>query len=97
MIPHTLVLWRGVLARALNLVHTHYVSRRLSAALDRAQAQGKRLDAEHEQLVVQRRAQAAPARVQQLATRQLQMRSVTPGITQYVTEPATATPAGATP
>jgi cell division protein FtsL len=33
---------------------------------------------------VQKRAQATPARVQQLATRQLQMRPVTPGITQYV-------------
>ena len=41
--------------------------------------------AEHEQLQVERRAQATPARVQQLATRQLDMRAVTPGITQYVT------------
>lgn len=97
MIRLNLVLLLAVLASAFYLVHTQYESRRLYAALDRAQAQGKRLDAEHEQLVVQRRAQAAPARVQQLATRQLQMRSVTPGITQYVTEPATATPAGATP
>ncbi|MFP8832913.1 cell division protein FtsL [Hydrogenophaga sp. XSHU_21] len=97
MIRLNLVLLLAVLASAFYLVHTQYESRRLYAALDRAQAQGKRLDAEHEQLVVQRRAQATPARVQQLATRQLQMRSVTPGITQYVTEPAAAAPAVATP
>ena len=36
--------------------------------------------------------QATPARVQQLAVRQLKMRPVTPGITEYVTinEPASA-------
>jgi cell division protein FtsL len=37
------------------------------------------------QLVVQKRAEATPARVQQLASRQLQMRPVNPAITQYVT------------
>ena len=55
----------------------------------------RKLESEHEQLQVQKRAQATPARVQQLAARQLQMRPVTPGITQYVTafepKPATAT------
>jgi cell division protein FtsL len=43
------------------------------------------LAAEHEQLQVLKRAQATPARVQQLASQRLEMRAVTPGITQYVT------------
>ena len=92
MIRLNLVLLLAVLVSAFYLVHTQYESRRLYAALDKARAQERRLDAEHEQLVVQRRAQATPARVQQLATRQLQMRPVTPGITQYVNQPAAATP-----
>ncbi|NIM43064.1 MAG: cell division protein FtsL [Hydrogenophaga sp.] len=90
MIRLNLVLLLAVLASAFYLVHTQYESRRLYSALYRAQSQAKQLDADHEQLAVQRRAQAAPARVQQLATRHLQMRQVTPGITQYVSGRATA-------
>ena len=87
------VLLLAVLACAFYLVHPQYASRRLYAALDRAQADARKLEAEHEQLQGQKRAQATPARVQQLATRQLQMRPVTPGVTQYVTvfEPSVPT------
>lgn len=85
MIRINLVLLVAVLVSAFYLVHTQYESRRLYAALDRSQAQTRKLDAEYEQLLVQKRAQAASARVQQLATRHLNMRPVTPGITQYVT------------
>ena len=86
-----------MIASAFYLVHTQYESRRLYTALDRSQAQARKLESEHEQLQVQKRAQATPSRVQLLAARQLQMRPVTPGITQYVTvfEPqpsATPTP-----
>lgn len=75
----------AILATAFYLVHTQYESRRLYSEVDRAQAQSRRLAAENEQLQVQKRAQAAPARVQQLASQRLEMRPVTPGITQYVT------------
>jgi cell division protein FtsL len=93
-----LVLLLAVLVSAFYLVHTQYESRRLYTALDRSRAQATRLDAEREQLQVQKRAEATPARVQQLATRQLQMRPVTPGITQYVYEvPPAGAPAGGTP
>ncbi len=85
MIRLNLVLLVAVIASAFYLVHTQYESRRLYAALDRSQAQSRKLDSEHEQLQVHKRAQATPARVQLLASRQLQMRPVTPGITQYVT------------
>jgi len=87
MIRLNLVLLAAVLVSAFYLVHTQYESRRLYTALDRAQSQSRQLNVEYEQLVVQRRAQATSARVQQLATRQLQMRPVTPGITQYVVVP----------
>jgi cell division protein FtsL len=97
MIRLNLVLLLAVIASAFYLVHTQYESRRLYAAVDRAQAQSRKLESEHEQLQVQKRAQATPARVQLIASRQLQMRPVTPGITQYVTgveaQPAPAPPA----
>jgi cell division protein FtsL len=75
----------AVVVSAFYLVHTQYESRRLYSEVDRAQAQSRRLAAEHEQLQVLKRAQATPARVQQLAGQRLEMRAVTPGITQYVT------------
>ena len=93
MIRLNLMLLAAVLASAFYLVHTQYESRRLYAAVDKAQAQSTRLAADHEQLVVQKRAQAAAARVQLIATRRLKMRPVTPGITQYV-QTAEATPTG---
>jgi cell division protein FtsL len=39
-------------------------------------------------LQVERRSQASPLRIEQIAKQQLQMRLVTPGITQYVKQPA---------
>jgi cell division protein FtsL len=75
----------AVVVTAFYLVHTQYESRRLYSEVDRAQAQSRRLAAEPEQLQVLKRAQATPARVQQLASQRLEMRAVTPGITQYVT------------
>jgi cell division protein FtsL len=88
MLRLNLVLLLTVVVSAFYLVHTQYESRRLYTALDRAQAQERRLGVEHDQLQVVRRAEAAPARVQLLATRRLQMRPVTPGVTQYVQVPA---------
>jgi cell division protein FtsL len=75
----------AIVGSAFYLVHTQYESRRLYSEVDRAQAQSRRLAAENEQLQVLKRAQATPARVQQLASQRLEMRAVTPGITQYVT------------
>lgn len=84
MMRLNLMLLAAVLASAFYLVHIQYESRRLYTAIDRAQAQSMRLTAEHEQLEVLKREGAASARVQQLAVSQLQMRPVTPAITQYV-------------
>ena len=55
--------------------------------------EAQRLEADHEQLVVQKRAQATPGRVQQIATGQLQMRPANPAITEYVKGAPVALPA----
>ena len=57
-------------------------------ALEAASKEATRLELEHERLQVERRAQASPLRIEQIAKQQLQMRLVTPGITQYVKQPA---------
>lgn len=83
-----LVLLLAVLASALYLVRTQYESRRLYVELEKAIAQNRKLEAENERLQVEKRAQANPLRVEKLAKDNLQMRSVTPAITQYVTQGA---------
>jgi len=85
-----LVLLVAVLVSAFYLVHLQYESRRLYVALERAKSQSTRLAADHEQLLVQQRAQATPGRVQQLAERQLKMRPAHPGITEYIAQPQPA-------
>ena len=81
-----LVLLLAVLASALYLVRIQYESRRLYVELEKAIAQNRKLEVENERLQVEKRAQATPLRVEQLAKDNLQMRSVTPAITQYVTQ-----------
>lgn len=85
-----LVLLLAVLVSAMYLVHTQYQSRRLFTELDRAVAEARRLDTEHQRLQVEKRAQATPLRVEKLARAQLNMRTATPAITQYVSDPAGA-------
>lgn len=81
-----LVLLLAVLASALYLVQTQYESRRLYVELEKATTLNRKLEAENERLQVEKRAQATPLRVEKLAKENLQMRSVTPAITQYVTQ-----------
>jgi cell division protein FtsL len=93
-----LVLLVAVMASALYLVHTQYESRQLVTELDRATSEARQLETENEQLQVEKRAQATPARVEKIAKEQLQMRTASPAITQYVTvKSATAASAGAAP
>lgn len=94
MIRINLVLLLAVIASALYLVNVQYQSRQLFTALDRAHSDARRLEADNERLQVERRAQAAPARVQSLAIAKLQMRTATPAITHYVTD-GSAAPAAA--
>ena len=90
-----LVLLVAVMASALYLVHTQYESRRLFTQLDRAVSESRRLETEHQRLQVEKRAQATPLRVEKLARAQLNMRTATPAITQYVSDPAGAEAAAA--
>lgn len=84
MIRLNLVLLLAVLFSALYLVNVQYESRRLYSTLDKARAEGRKLEIENERLQVDRRAQARPLRIEKLARDELQMRSVTPAITHYV-------------
>ena len=85
MIRINILLLVTVIASALYLVQVQYESRRLYAEIERAQGEARKLEVENERLQVDKRAQATPARVQQLARDQLQMKAATPAITQYVT------------
>jgi cell division protein FtsL len=94
-----LVLLIAVMASALYLVRTQYESRRLFAEIEKTLAEARRLGIEHERLQVEKREQATPLRVEKLAKEQLQMRTASPAITQYVTlrDPSAAAPSqGAT-
>jgi cell division protein FtsL len=73
----------AVLASALYLVNVQYESRQLYSDLDRARSQARSIETDFERLQVEKRAQAAPLRVEKLAKEQLQMRTVTPAITHY--------------
>lgn len=79
-----LVLLLAVLASALYLVRTQYESRRLYVELEKAITQNRKLEVENERLQIEKRAQATSLRVEKLAKDKLEMRSVTPAITQYV-------------
>ena len=77
-----ILLLLAVLATAFYLVRTQYESRRLTTDVDRARSEAIRLDLEHDQLDAERRAQAAPLRVEKIAREQLNMRTISPAITQ---------------
>lgn len=90
-----LVLLAAVLMSALFLVRTQYDSRRLYAELDKAESEARRLVVDREKLEFEKRAQATPLRVEKLAKEQLQMRTASPAITQYVRMKDSATAPGA--
>ena len=87
MIRLNLVLLLAVVLSALYLVRMQYDSRLLYTQLDRAKAEARQLETEQQRLQVEKRAQATPLRVEQLARARLQMRTATPAITQYVVNP----------
>lgn len=82
-----LVLLIALLASSLYLVNLAYESRRLFTAVDRAQAEQRRLDHEHERLLAERQSESTPLRVERLARDKLSMRSASPSVTQFVAMP----------
>lgn len=74
----------AVVLSALALVRSQYETRRLVMAIEKVNKEAALLEVDHQRLLVERRAQATPLRVQALAQQKLQMRVATPAITQYV-------------
>jgi cell division protein FtsL len=93
----SVLLLLAVVISAITLVRTQYESRRLFMALETERKEADRLEVDNDRLQVERRAQATPQRVEQIARQQLQMRLVTPGITQYVNAPKTPAAPGGRP
>lgn len=81
------VLLLTVVATALYLVHIQYESRRLFVEMEKAMAHSRALATDEQRLQVEKRAQATALRVEKLAIDKLQMRTVTPAITHYITSP----------
>jgi cell division protein FtsL len=80
----SLLLLVATVVSALWLVHSHYDSRRMFMDMESARKEAKRIEVDHDRLEVERRAQATPLRVEQIARQQLNMRTASPAITQYV-------------
>ncbi|MEO8081641.1 MAG: cell division protein FtsL [Caldimonas sp.] len=84
-----------LITSSIYLVRVAYESRRLFAALDRAQTEERALASESERLQAELRSQATPLRVERVARDRLAMRTATPAVTQYVTFGAAASAASA--
>jgi len=89
-----LLLLFALLASSVTLVRVAHDARRLFDALDKAQAEERRLDVDFERLKAEKQAQATPSRVEAAARTQLAMRSATPAVTNYVTYAGSAASAG---
>jgi len=85
MMRLSMLLLIATVGSALWLVHSHYESRRLFMALELARKESQRIEVDLDRMEVERRAQTTPLRVEKIARQQLQMRNVSPAITQYVT------------
>lgn len=80
----SLLLLLATVGSALWLVHSHYESRRMFMALESVRQETRRLAVEQDRLVVERRAQLSPLRIEEIARQQLKMQTASPAITQYV-------------
>jgi cell division protein FtsL len=85
-----LILLVALLVSSIYLVRVSYESRRLFAALDKAQSEERALEHDSERLKTELRSQATPLRVERTARDRLAMRNATPAVTQYVDLPAAA-------
>ncbi len=82
------VLLLAVIASALYLVRVQYDSRSLYMQIEKAQSEARKIESDSERLLAEKRGQATPLRVEDIAKNQLQMRPASPAITQYVTQGA---------
>ena len=82
----------ALLGSGLLLVRSAYETRRLFTALERAQAEARQLEVEHQRLEAERLAQATPLRVERVAREKLQMRTANPAVTHWLHDPERAAP-----
>jgi cell division protein FtsL len=81
----SLILTVALVLCALSLVNAQYQSRRLFIELERAQTAARQLDIEWAQLQLDQSTLGKHARIEANARRDLNMVSVTPARTQYLT------------
>jgi cell division protein FtsL len=81
------ILLLALIVSALLLVKSSYESRRLFAALDKARAEQRRLDAEYKRFDAERQAQATNLRVEKVARERLKMTAASPAVTETVADP----------
>jgi len=87
-----LALLVALIVSSVYLVRVTYESRRLFAALDKAQGELRALDHDAERLKTELRSQATPLRVERTARDRLAMRAATPAVTHYVELPGASSP-----
>ena len=75
---------------AMALVQSQYEARKLFTELDQTLAQARQLETDQQRLQVEKRAQATPLRLEQLARDKIGMQTTTPAVTVYVQEPGAA-------
>ena len=83
-----LLLLALVLLSAFMLVRSAYDNRKLFGQLHNAEREAERLAGQARQLEAEREAQATSLRVERTAREKLNMRTVTPAVTQPVIDPA---------
>ncbi len=83
-----LLLLLAVIASSLVLIKTAYDTRRLFAAIHKAEVEALRLAGEHTRLEAERQGQATNLRVERTARERLEMRTPTPAVTHRVVDPA---------
>ena len=76
----------ALIGSCLLLVNTAYETRRLFSAIERAKAEERQLDSEYKRLEAERQVQSTHLRVERVARERLQMRTVTPAGTHWVSE-----------
>jgi cell division protein FtsL len=73
-----------VIGTALLLVRWQYNSRNLFVTLEKAENTGKQLAANHASILAEKRQLSVPARVERLATQNLEMKAANPAVTVYL-------------
>jgi cell division protein FtsL len=87
MIRVNIILLAAVLGTMLYVVKVQYESRQLFVAIEKATLEVRKLELNHSALQVEIRAQATPLIIEKLAKEKLQMRSATPAVTRYMSNP----------